>query len=167
MVQNRLKKVILGVVVLGIAWWVVHTFAADERTQMLRVQEDFMSALEKRDWGKVDAWVSTDYADDWGLGPDEAKDTMRQVLGGFMMLSIDRTMTNAVAAQGLGFVKMKLVVQGSGGGVSPMVVAESKRIKEPWVFHWHKRGRWPWSWELVQIANHDLRGYKLSNRSGF
>lgn len=164
---SRFLKVLAGVLVIWAGWWAVRTFAASERTQMLRVQEEFLTALEKRKWGKVDAWVSTDYADDWGQGPDEAKDSMRQVMGGFILVSIDRTMTNAVAAKGLGFVKMKLIVEGTGGGASPMVVAESKRIKEPWIFHWHKRGSWPWSWELVQIANEDLRGYRLSDRSGF
>lgn len=156
----RVTKVLLGILALWLAYWSIDTFAVSERTQMLRVQEDFMRALEKRKWKTVDAWVSNDYSDDWGQGPAQAKDAMRQVLGGFIVLSIERTVTNAVAAQGLGFVKAKLVAEGSGSGASAVVAAESRRIKEPWVFHWHKRGRWPWSWELVQIANEDLRGVK-------
>ena len=156
MTWNRVTKAVLGVLAAWVVWWSIDTFAVSERTQMLRVQEDFMQALEKRKWKTVDAWVSDDYSDDWGQGPAQAKDAMRQVLGGFIVLSIDRTVTNAVAAQGLGFVKAKLVVEGSGAGASAVVAAESKRIKEPWVFHWHKRGRWPWSWELVQIHNDDL-----------
>jgi hypothetical protein len=166
MSRIRFIKVASLVALVWVGWWAVKTFSADERTQMLRVQEDFVTALEKRKWGKVDAWVSSDYSDDWGQGPNEAKDAMRQVLGGFIILGIEREVTNAVAAQGLGFVKTKLLVQGSGGGASAVVVAEAKRIKEPWVFHWHKRGFWPWSWELVQIANEDLRGYRLPDGPG-
>lgn len=167
MTWNRVTKAVLGVLAAWVVWWSIDTFAVSERTQMLRVQEDFMQALEKRKWKAVDAWVSDDYSDDWGQGPAQVKDAMRQVLGGFIVLSIDRTVTNAVAAQGLGFVKAKLVVEGSGAGASAVVAAESKRIKEPWVFHWHKRGRWPWSWELVQIANEDLRGMKMPDRRDF
>ena len=32
-------------------------------------------------------------------------------------------------------------------------MVEANRVKEPWFFHWHKRGFWPWSWELVQMHN--------------
>jgi hypothetical protein len=157
------QRLLLITVLVAVGWsvyWTFNTFAVDEKTQMLRVQQDFVTALEERDWGEVDAWICNDYADDWGQGPAEVKQTMRRVLAGFYVLGIEPTVTHSIAAHGLGFVKTKLLVEGSGAGLSNTVVAESKRLKEPWVFHWHKRGRWPWSWELVQMANPQFMGYK-------
>ena len=161
--MNR-RRLILAVSLAALGWagwWAVDTFAASEKTQMLRVQQEFITALEERDWDTVDSWVSYDYSDDWGQGPAEVKKSMRRVLAGFYVLGITPEVGNAVTGQGLGFLKTKLLVEGSGAGLSAMVVSESKRLKEPWVFHWHKRGRWPWSWELVQIANPQLMGYRV------
>jgi hypothetical protein len=137
--------------------WVVRTFAASERTQMLRVQEHFIQALEKRNWKSVDAMVCADYADEWGQDAALLKEDMRKLLGAFLFLSIEPIITDARTASGLGMVKTKLKIVGNGAGLSPMVMAEANRLKQPWVFHWHKRGRWPWSWELVQIDHPEVR----------
>lgn len=144
------------VVAVLMAGWVVHTFAAGEQTQMLRVQARFIQALEKKKWSTVDAMICKDYADEWGQGPAEVKATMRELLGGFIFLSLDHQLATATTASGLGYVKARIKVEGTGGGLSSMVVTAANGVKEPWVFHWHKRGRWPWSWELVQIHNDDL-----------
>jgi len=147
---------------LGIVWgvavagWLIHAFAASEETQMLRVQAKFIQALENRRWSTVDAMISKDYADEWGQGADEVKGTMRELLKGFFVLSLDSQLANARTATGLGYVKAKIKVEGSGAGVSSMVMSTANGLKQPWVFHWHKRGRWPWSWELVQIHNDGL-----------
>lgn len=137
--------------------WVIRTFAASETTQMLRVQERFITALEKRDWKTVDAKICADYADEWGQDAALLKEDMRQLLGSFLFLSIEPTVTSARTASGLGMVKTKLKIVGNGAGLSSMVMTEANRLTEPWVFHWHKRGRWPWSWELVQIDNPQVR----------
>lgn len=149
-------KIIRWVVLTAAAWMlglIIWTFAAGEQTQVLRMQEKFIRALEKRQWSKVEAMVSNDYADEWGQDAPMLKQTMRQLLGSFIFLSIEPTITSSRAASGLAMVKSTIKIQGNGAGLSTMVMNEANRIKEPWVFHWHKRGRWPWSWELVQIDN--------------
>lgn len=151
---TRRAVLVALVFVLG---WVIRTFAVGERTQMLRVQEHFIQALEKRNWKTVDAMVCADYADEWGQDAALLKDDMRKLLGSFLFLSIEPTVTDARTASGLGMVKTKLKIVGNGAGLSTMVMAEANRLKQPWVFHWHKRGCWPWSWELVQIDNPEVR----------
>lgn len=142
---------------LCLAGWGIWTFAASEQTQMLRVQDRFLRALEKKKWSTVDAMICKDYADEWGQGPEELKATMRQLLGGFIFLSLEQQVASTRTASGLGFVKARIKVEGSGGGLSSMVMSAANGVKEPWFFHWHKRGRWPWSWELVQIHNDSMR----------
>lgn len=149
------------VVLLLMAGWTVYTFAASEQTQMLRVQAKFLQALEKRKWSTVDGMICKDYSDEWGQGPEELKGTMRELLKGFFILSLDQELVTARTTTGLGFVKARIKVQGSGAGMSGMVVTAANGVKQPWFFHWHKRGRWPWSWELVQIHNDDMRYGKV------
>lgn len=149
----RILKLAGIAVGLWVAWWTVSTFAASEETQMLRVQEKFLRDLEKRKWGQVDAKVCADYMDEWGQDKAMVQDTMRQLLGGFFFLSIEQTVVDAPVVKGQGYVKSTIRLDGNGAGVSSIVTAEANRVKEPWFFHWHKRGFWPWSWELVQMHN--------------
>lgn len=146
-----------AILVVGlVVSWVVYTFAASEQTQMLRVQAKFIKALEKKQWSTVDAMISKDYEDDWGQGQEVVKGAMREVLGGFIFLSLEQQIATSRVVTGLGYVKTRIKVEGTGGGISGMVVSAANAIKTPWVFHWHKRGRWPWSWELVQIHNDEV-----------
>ena len=99
--------------------------------------------------------ISTDYTDELGQDATLVKQNMRTAFGPFFFLSIDATTTSSDCAKGLAWVKQRIKVEGTGPGLCTTVVAESKRIKAPWIFHWHKRGVWPWSWELVQVHNPD------------
>ncbi len=154
---GRMFKGLGMVLALWLLGWTVYTFAASEQTQMLRVQTKFIKALEQRKWSKVEAMICKDYADEWGQGPDELKATMKQLLGGFFVLSLDQAVVSSRATKGLGYVRAIIKVEGNGAGLSSVVMTAANRVKQPWFFHWHKRGFWPWSWELVQIHNEELR----------
>jgi hypothetical protein len=149
-----------ALVALWALWWCLGTFLASETTQMQRVQAAFIEDLADRDWEAVDPVFTDDYNDMWGQDAAKARHTARKLLEHFILLGIQSEVTHAQAASGIGFVKTKLTVQGTGGGASPYIVAESKRIKEPWVFHWKKTGSWPWNWQIVGVANPALEGFK-------
>ena len=53
-------------------------------------------------------------------------------------------------------LKLKLRIEGKGVGFTDMVIAQVNSIEEPWFFHWHKKGRWPWDWRIAQIHNEGL-----------
>ena len=152
---KRIVLVCAGLLFVWVAIWAIITFSASEETQMLKQQQRFITALEQRKWSRVDSMVCNDY-DDGGLDAGGVKAAMRQALGGFFALSITPEITKVQVVHGLGVVQTRLKVEGNGAGLSAMVVAEARRIKKPWFFHWHKRGFWPWSWELVQIHNDEL-----------
>jgi hypothetical protein len=150
---KRWGLMLVIVVGTGLTAWLVYQFAASERTQMLRRQASFLHALETGSWSKVDAMISNDYADEFGQDATLLKQNMRMAFGKFFFMKIDAQTTKSDSAKGLAWVKQTIKITGTGAGFSMMVVNESQRIKEPWIFHWHKRGFWPWSWELVQVHN--------------
>jgi hypothetical protein len=135
------------------AYWAVTTFAVSEETQMLGVQTSFIEALKNRKWSKIETMVCADYMDEWGQDKAMVQETMKQLLSGFFFLSIEARVVSSPVVTGTGYVKTTLKLEGHGAGISGMVMTEANRVKEPWLFHWHKRGFWPWNWELVQMHN--------------
>ncbi len=157
--KRRIVRLIMICVCVGAAWWALTTFAVSQRTQMLRQHDRLLRALEKRDWSRIDASIGADYMDDWGHDAPTIRQLLRDALGGFLFLSIEAETKEVLLAPGkdaipsAGMVKQTLHLEGSGVGISGMVVSRGNAITTPWSFHWHKTGRWPWNWQLVQIHN--------------
>ncbi|GEP43816.1 hypothetical protein BGE01nite_31070 [Brevifollis gellanilyticus] len=150
--------IVLGSVILLISlswfgWWAFGRSPAD---QIRDRQQAFLLALEERDWDDVKAMLTDDYADDYGHDRDSAVQDAQQALGSFLSLTIKPEIVQLQAVPGLAMVKMKIRVEGKGLGISDMVVAQVNSIEEPWFFHWHKKGPWPWDWRIVQIHNDGL-----------
>ena len=124
------KRIIQGTAGMLFLWlviWAIITFSASEKTQMLKQQQKFITALEQRKWSRVDGMICTDY-DDGALDATTLKAGMRQVLGGFYVLSITPEITKVQVIHGVGMVKTNLKVEGNGAGLSSMVVAEARRL---------------------------------------
>jgi hypothetical protein len=155
--MKRLIKPAVIILVTYLAWWSWKTFSASEQEQMLIVQQRFITAVEDRDWGTINNLISTDYADEWGHEKATVIPQMKELLGAFFFLSITPKVERSQVAKGLGMVVTQLKAEGNGAGFSTAVVSQLNSLRTPWYFHWHKRGRWPWSWELVQVHNDGLK----------
>jgi hypothetical protein len=151
---KRWLAILLLVGLLGqAAWW---CFGRDPRTEVLAAQAAFLKAVEKRSWRAVRARLTNDYSDDYGHDRDSAVEDAERVLGGFLRLEVDGELDTVQAVPGLAMVKMRIRLAGHGLGFSDVVVARVNQLNESWFFHWHKRGPWPWSWQIVQIHHNEL-----------
>ncbi len=149
--------VIGGVILLiSLSWFGWWTLGRSPEEQLRDRQKAFLLALEERDWSEVKGMLTDDYADDFGHDRDSAVEDARQALGSFLSLTIKPEIVLIQVLPDLAMVKMKIRVEGKGLGVSDVVVAQVNSIEEPWFFHWHKKGRWPWDWRIVQIHNDGL-----------
>lgn len=156
---------LLLIIFLGwFGWW---AFGRTPEEQIRARQAAFLLAVEERDWSDVKAMLTDDYKDDYGHDRDSAVENARQVLGGFFSLTLKpeivrlQTAPNGEAGKTSGTleiaeVRMKIRAEGKGAGFSDMVLSQVNSIQEPWFFHWHKKGRWPWDWRIVQIHNDGL-----------
>ena len=157
------RKIAVGLASVGALWylvWFTILYFSSPETQMLRMHNKFMAAVENKSFWTLDGMVSNDYTD---TEHDAAnvRSALRQVLGGFESLKITQAniKTKGAKSQGknwLGFVSESLTLEGKGRGLSPEVIVIANSMKKPWFFHWHKRGFWPWSWELMQVHNDDI-----------
>ncbi len=147
--------IFLALIALGWSgWWV---FGRTPLDQVLAAQAKFIAAVEDRDFDEVKSMLTDDYADDYGHNRDSAVEDVEQALGGFITLTITQEIVKTQVVPDLAMVKAKMRMEGKGlSAINGLVVAHVNQIQEPWDFHWHKKGRWPWDWKIVQIHNNEL-----------
>ena len=160
-----MKRIILFLAIAAVlitgSWFAWDTFSKSPQEQVLAAQERFLRALEDRDWSEVKSMLTNDYADDYGQDRETAVENGRQVLAGFYTITIKEELTKLQAAPDLGMVMMKIKIEGNGSGLSQIVLSQVNQMQEPWYFHWHKKGRWPWDWKIVQIHHNQLQAGQL------
>ena len=142
---------------LGLGWFGWWAFGRTPEEQLMARQAAFLTALEERDWGEVKSMLTDDYLDDYGHDRESAVEDAKQALGSFFTLTIKPELVQKQILPDLAMLKMKLRIEGKGVGFTDMVIAQVNSIEEPWFFHWHKKGRWPWDWRIAQIHNEALR----------
>jgi len=156
--MHRFRYVILGVGLLALAyagWWV---FGRSLDQEVLAAQHKFLAAVEDRDWDEIQGMLTMDYMDEAGHDRDTVMVDARKVFGSFIFLSFQTELVQLLAAQKQATLKMKITVEGQGLGISPMVISQANSLKGPWLFHWQKKGRWPWDWKIIQIHHKALYG---------
>jgi hypothetical protein len=157
MTRRGLVILIILLLLLGgagwFSWW---SFGRSPEAEVLAAQERFLKAVEKRDWERILSTLTEDYMDEWGHDRQTAVQDARQALGGFYTLDVTTELDTLQAVETIGMVKMKIRIEGNGTGFSQFVVTKVNQIQEPWFFHWHKKGDWPWDWKVVQIHNDQL-----------
>ena len=155
--MKRIFSILLAAAMLcSLGWFGWWALGRSPEEQVRARQEAFLQAVESRDWGAVHAMLTDDYQDDYGNDRDSAVEGARQVLGSFFTLTLKPQITQLQVLPDLAMIKMKLRAEGRGAGFSEAVLSQVNAIEEPWFFHWHKKGRWPWDWRIVQIHNDGL-----------
>lgn len=145
---------LLLVIACWFGWWAL---GRSPEQQVLARQTAFLAAVEDRDWDEVKSMLTDDYMDDYGHDRDSAVEDASQVLGGFIMLTVKSEVVFKQVVPDLAMLKVKIQMEGKGLGISDVVAAHVNNMTQPWFFHWHKKGRWPWDWKIVQIHNDELR----------
>ena len=159
--KNRFWQGVIVVVVVGVLWKSWGVFGRSHEEQVLDAQEVFLSAVERRDWEGVKSMMTDDYMDEFGHDREEAVEDARQALAPFFTIEIEREVTRYLAVRDVGEVNLNIQLKGTGAGYTQMVIGQVNQLAEPWIFHWHKKGRWPWDWKVVQIHNAQLMSMKL------
>ena len=148
--------IFVALLLISLGWFGWWAFGRSPQEQITARQTAFLIAVEERDWDDVKAMLTDDYFDDYGHDRESAVEDARQVLGGFFSLTIKPQIVQMQAVPDLGMVKIKIRIEGKGMGFSDAVISQVNSIEQPWFFHWHKKGRWPWDWKVVQIHNDGL-----------
>ncbi|MCX6856476.1 MAG: hypothetical protein NTV80_16415 [Verrucomicrobia bacterium] len=155
--MRPLYLIIIAVVLILLAWFGWWSFGRTPEQQVLARQMAFIAALEDRDWSEVKGMLTDDYMDDYGHDRNSAVDDAQTALGSFLTLTVKPEVVFQQILPDLAMLKVKIQMEGKGLGASDYVVGYVNNLTQPWFFHWHKKGRWPWDWKIVQIHNDELR----------
>jgi hypothetical protein len=150
---RRITLVAALLLVIIAGWSVRFLFFQPPAEQLGRVQAKLLHAVEKRDWKTLRFMLADEYMDDFGHDRETALQTAEEILSGYFSLTLKTKTTYQKGTDDVGMVKQKIQIEGTGTPVSQMVTTRVNATTEPWVFHWLKKGRWPWNWKLVQLQN--------------
>lgn len=137
------------------AWWV---FGRSMNQEILSAQSRFITAVEKRNWSRVQSMLTDDYMDEAGHDRNTVMDDAKRIFDGFLTLTIKTDVIELKSAANQATLKANVKLKGYGGGISPIVVSQANAMQGHWLFHWHKKGRWPWDWKIVQIHHNAVYG---------
>lgn len=153
MTRQRLLIISVLLLLMGTGWIVRFLFFQSPEEQLQRAQTKLIRAVEHRDWKTIRALMTDEYMDDFGFDRDTALKTAQDLLSGYFSLTLKTETTYLRGTNQIGMAKLKIKIEGTGTPVTQMVTDRVNATKEPWVFHWLKKGRWPWNWKLVQVQN--------------
>jgi len=132
-------------------WWLWQP----ER-QLLLHQAHFRAAVERRDWGRIEAMLDPAYSDRWGYTRETGIQEARQWLGQFFSLTVTAQDEADELTPDGGTVTERWQLDGTGTEAAPMVLQYANAAHAPFVFQW-KHGSWkPWDWTLVRVDNPEL-----------
>jgi hypothetical protein len=132
--------------------------------QLLLHQAHLRSAIERRDWGKVEELIDPGYADRWGYTRTTGVQEARRWLGQFFALTVTAEPGGDQWVANGGTVTERWRIDGTGTEVTGMIKERVNSVQAPFVFQW-KHGSWkPWDWTLVRVDNPQM---ELGNPEGY
>ncbi len=164
-VPPLLRVVIVAALLVGLVMAALRWSRPESRIPAR--QKALMSAVSSRNWSKVERLMSENYRDHWHHDRAHARDTLSTVAGGFLTLEVTlQAPVLDIDATGGPEIRGRLRLQGSGGGLAPMVQREVNRLEEPFVFVWEKTGSLPWHWSLLRVEQEELQRRASLNLPG-
>lgn len=118
---------------------------------------NLLARASDRDWAAVEAMMAPGYRDARHDDRASAVDAGREWTSHFFALQIVPLGDWQIDVSGNdGQASGAVGVYGSGTYVAQAVMDAARELKEPFVFRWRKSGRWPWQWQLTEIAQPEL-----------
>lgn len=157
---KRAFLILVPAVIVLIVWWFLPYLDSPEK-QVEKRHQDLIAAASRRSWREVEEMIATDYKDEWEQKREDAVNTARQLLSGFIVLDMTWHQQSLTVIGNTAQAKGTVTMDGKGMGGSEFVMDRVNRVKKPWVFTWRKDGTKPTDWKLISVSNEELAGMKI------
>jgi hypothetical protein len=142
------------VVALVLGFYLLRLWGAEN--QVLLHTEHLISAIEDRNWSRVDNFIDASYRDDWGFDRASLLERLRMARQAAGNLQIEAQETEASVQNDEAKWSAKVVVHGDGE-FAPMITDRINSLEDRFQLAWHK-GSWkPWDWRLTRVGNPGLQ----------
>ena len=140
---------------LAIVIWLVWRWQPERQVRLH--QRALLSALEHKNWGKLDDLMDAQYADRWFPDKATASSAAQAVFSSFLSISMTSE-DDMVSLNGdNGEVAAHIRVVGGGGPIADEVKLRVNPLHEPFTFKWVHRSGKPWDWKLIRVDQPELQ----------
>jgi hypothetical protein len=115
--------------------------------------ENFLHAIDGRDWELVASFIADDYHDQWDNDRDRLVGRIREGLRWVHRSRItapDATVqVNTPRAIWIG----KIILYSSDDGIMEVLDERINKLPTPFELEWHRFSGKPWDWKLTRVSN--------------
>lgn len=119
-------------------------------------QKHFLQAVERRNWRKVESFLSPDYLDQWGFNAHRLGPSMEEGFSQFLFLSIEQRLEECAVHGDSGSTKVTVRVKGSGGPMAQQAMSAVNALRKPFTFTWRRESGSLSDWRLERVENEEL-----------
>jgi hypothetical protein len=121
--------------------------------QVSRHTENFLHAIERKDWTATANFIGSDYRDQWGDDRTRVLERMRE---GFRYVRGPRIIASNPSVQvetRRAMWSSKIKVYSADDDVMDLLNERVNSLPAPIELEWHRLSGKPWDWKLVQVSN--------------
>jgi hypothetical protein len=115
--------------------------------------ENFLHAIDDRNWEAVADFVGDDYQDQWSDDRarllERMRESFRWVRGSSITAPSALVQVETPRAVWIG----RIIVYSSDDGVMQLLDERVNKLPTPFEFDWRRFSRKPWDWKLVRVSN--------------
>jgi len=126
------------------------------RRQIELHQQNLLTAIEDRNWRRLNAQFAENYSDRFGYNRETAIADIREVMRHFFAASLRPQLTRIEMQPDAATVTTNLTLSGTGSAATEWISGEVNQLRTPWVFSWRKASFLPWDWRLEKVENPSL-----------
>lgn len=116
-----------------------------------------LSALESKNWKRLEKLIADDYSDTWGQDKATLQSRVRQVFSQFLILNLQAREIDVQEADGRGTAKVPISLSGRGGPLAEFAMQRGSTLQQPFTFTWRQQSWKPWDWALIYVEQPELK----------
>jgi hypothetical protein len=124
--------------------------------QVKRHTENFLHAIERKDWTAAGNFIATDYHDQWGDDRARVLDRMREGFRYVRGVRINASNPMVRIENRRAIWSGKIMIDGDEGEGMALLKERVNSLPTPFELEWHHVSAKPWDWKLVHVSNSTL-----------
>jgi hypothetical protein len=121
--------------------------------QVRRHTENFLHAVEHKDWDAAANFVAADYHDQWGADRVRVLERLREGLRYVRSPRIFASNPSVQIKSPRAVWSSKITLYSSDDDVMEMLDQRVNSLPSPFELEWHHLSGTPWDWKLARVSN--------------
>jgi hypothetical protein len=124
--------------------------------QVRRHSDNFLHALEKKDWASFAGFVAEDYHDQWRNDRAQLLKRTHEMFRYVRTVRFIAVGSEADVSGTAGRWRSRIQVEGDAGELTTLIKDRVNCLSTPFELEWRRGSARPWDWKLVQVTNPEL-----------